>query len=208
MRIHPLPSEQLDDERRGYPRPQLRRKFRLSLNGNWEFAVDTTGIAQGPDEVRWTDTIRVPFSPGTPAQSREASRTGNSSRTRSAIRAPRVCGRPSGSKPFPPRVSAAWRSRHISHAGKSASSSGWKASAAPISGFRCSCSAGTGRAADSYQSWTVKSRGIVLSDPGTLKSRIYRSHFSSRSVIRSPLVLVPARWRPDADAVALLHCSF
>src|SRR5215813_9764159 len=51
----------------GYPRPQLRRGNWLSLDGQWEFAIDPEARWTRPDQVRWTDTIRVPFAPETPA---------------------------------------------------------------------------------------------------------------------------------------------
>jgi beta-galactosidase/beta-glucuronidase len=50
-----------------YPRPQLRRTDWTSLNGSWDFALDHDGRCRRPDEVAWNDTIRVPFSPETPA---------------------------------------------------------------------------------------------------------------------------------------------
>ena len=51
----------------GYPRPQLRRKHWQSLNGSWDFAIDTDGIWCHPDEVEWQATIQVPYAPETPA---------------------------------------------------------------------------------------------------------------------------------------------
>ena len=51
----------------GYPRPQLRRGNWLSLDGQWEFAIDPEASWTRPDLVSWTDTIRVPFAPETPA---------------------------------------------------------------------------------------------------------------------------------------------
>ena len=51
----------------GYPRPQLRRKHWQSLNGPWEFAIDTDGIWCHPDEVEWQAIIQVPYAPETPA---------------------------------------------------------------------------------------------------------------------------------------------
>ncbi|MEO7191957.1 MAG: sugar-binding domain-containing protein [Vicinamibacterales bacterium] len=50
-----------------YPRPQLCRDTWISLNGTWEFAVDTEGRLQHPSQVVWADRIEVPFSPETPA---------------------------------------------------------------------------------------------------------------------------------------------
>src|SRR3954464_13401903 len=52
---------------RGYPRPQLVRKDWISLNGRWDFALDVDGTIQHPRDVRWHDTIEVPFAPETPA---------------------------------------------------------------------------------------------------------------------------------------------
>ena len=51
----------------GYPRPQLRRDNWLSLDGQWEFALDPQAQWTRPDSVAWTQTIRVPFAPETPA---------------------------------------------------------------------------------------------------------------------------------------------
>jgi hypothetical protein len=51
----------------GYPRPQLERAEWTSLNGPWDFALDPEGTWHLPDEVSWTATILVPFSPETPA---------------------------------------------------------------------------------------------------------------------------------------------
>ena len=51
----------------GYPRPQLRRAAWRSLNGAWDFALDTTCQWQVPDEVVWGATILVPFAPETAA---------------------------------------------------------------------------------------------------------------------------------------------
>lgn len=51
---------------RGYPRPQLRREHWISLNGEWEFAIDADGLTQRPDDVTFTTTILVPFAPEAP----------------------------------------------------------------------------------------------------------------------------------------------
>src|SRR6185312_199120 len=51
----------------GYPRPQLRREGWLSLDGQWAFALDPEARWTGPDSLSWTQTIRVPFAPETPA---------------------------------------------------------------------------------------------------------------------------------------------
>src|SRR5436190_2843026 len=52
---------------RGYPRPQLVRRNWISLNGPWDFAIDHDGLIQQPRDVRWSETIEVPFAPETPA---------------------------------------------------------------------------------------------------------------------------------------------
>ncbi|MBC7928706.1 MAG: glycoside hydrolase family 2 [Bryobacteraceae bacterium] len=51
----------------GYPRPQLERPNWTSLNGPWEFAVDPDAVWRTPDQVQWSATIEVPYSPETPA---------------------------------------------------------------------------------------------------------------------------------------------
>ena len=53
--------------RHGYPRPQLRRSDWLSLNGAWDFALDPDARAGGPEDVTWSSSITVPFSPETVA---------------------------------------------------------------------------------------------------------------------------------------------
>jgi beta-galactosidase/beta-glucuronidase len=58
-----LSSESLDGEGRGYPRPQLRRDGWMSLNGEWEFALDAACAYSGPDAIRWNGRIQVPFAP-------------------------------------------------------------------------------------------------------------------------------------------------
>ena len=62
-----VPSSSLDHEGRGYPRPQLRRDTWYSLNGAWDFAFDPGATWRSPSDVSWTDRIRVPFAPETPA---------------------------------------------------------------------------------------------------------------------------------------------
>jgi beta-galactosidase/beta-glucuronidase len=52
---------------RGYPRPQLRRDRWTSLNGTWDFALDPESSWDTPADVRWSDSILVPFSPETTA---------------------------------------------------------------------------------------------------------------------------------------------
>ncbi|HWE96034.1 MAG TPA: glycoside hydrolase family 2 TIM barrel-domain containing protein [Tepidisphaeraceae bacterium] len=51
---------------RGYPRPQLERSNWISLNGEWEFAIDEQDRITRPGDVKWDATINVPFSPETP----------------------------------------------------------------------------------------------------------------------------------------------
>ncbi|MDP9471018.1 MAG: glycoside hydrolase family 2 [Chloroflexota bacterium] len=51
----------------GYPRPQLQRRCWTSLNGEWEFALDSDGRWARPGDVVWNATITVPFAPETSA---------------------------------------------------------------------------------------------------------------------------------------------
>jgi len=51
----------------GYPRPQLERAEWVSLDGDWDFALDPEARWKLPREVEWDRKIRVPFSPETPA---------------------------------------------------------------------------------------------------------------------------------------------
>ena len=46
----------------GYPRPQFRRPQWMSLNGQWDFAIDVEA-KWSREEVVWERQIRVPFSP-------------------------------------------------------------------------------------------------------------------------------------------------
>jgi beta-galactosidase/beta-glucuronidase len=50
----------------GYPRPQLRRAEWISLNGQWDFALDDEARWSDPGEVIWDRTIEVPYAPETP----------------------------------------------------------------------------------------------------------------------------------------------
>ena len=49
-----------------YPRPQLRREPWISLNGEWQFAIDSEGLILRPEDVEWNRRITVPFAPETP----------------------------------------------------------------------------------------------------------------------------------------------
>ena len=49
----------------GYPRPQLRRRDWLSLNGEWDFMLDPSAACALPRDVSWSRKILVPFSPET-----------------------------------------------------------------------------------------------------------------------------------------------
>src|SRR5689334_9828242 len=49
------------------PRPQLQRPGWVSLDGEWQFAIDEAGTIADPRAVEWSSTIVVPFSPETPA---------------------------------------------------------------------------------------------------------------------------------------------
>lgn len=51
----------------GYPRPMLRRDGWVCLNGSWEFALDAPAAWTAPEQVVWSDRIRVPFAPETAA---------------------------------------------------------------------------------------------------------------------------------------------
>jgi len=51
----------------GYPRPQFRRGNWISLNGAWDFALDPDARWSVPQQVKWEQTIIVPFAPETPA---------------------------------------------------------------------------------------------------------------------------------------------
>lgn len=50
-----------------HPRPQHRRHGWISLNGPWEFAIDSEARWQVPKDVAWDRSITVPFAPETPA---------------------------------------------------------------------------------------------------------------------------------------------
>jgi hypothetical protein len=55
----------LDDETKGYPRPQFRRKDWSCLNGEWDFSIDADAVWECPPEVVWRSRILVPFAPET-----------------------------------------------------------------------------------------------------------------------------------------------
>jgi beta-galactosidase/beta-glucuronidase len=50
----------------GYPRPQLRRDEWFSLNGTWDFQLDSEAELSQPKQLAWPSRIEVPFSPETP----------------------------------------------------------------------------------------------------------------------------------------------
>lgn len=54
-------------ENGGYPRPQLRRKDWIPLNGTWDFASDEHSAWTEPASVEWNSRIMVPFSPEAPS---------------------------------------------------------------------------------------------------------------------------------------------
>jgi hypothetical protein len=58
---------QTDPSGAGYPRPQLRRAEWFSLDGMWDFAIDFGGHVGHPSGIAWSGSIRVPYSPETPA---------------------------------------------------------------------------------------------------------------------------------------------
>ena len=67
--MHPLASSllsssELDHLGHGYPRPQLRRRDWISLNGQWNFLLDHAATLN-LSELQWDRSITVPFSPET-----------------------------------------------------------------------------------------------------------------------------------------------
>lgn len=56
-----------DADKLGYPRPQFRRASFISLNGVWDFAIDSELEHSSPSNVEWRAKIQVPFSPETKA---------------------------------------------------------------------------------------------------------------------------------------------
>ncbi len=59
--------DQAVGQRPTHPRPQLQRKDWISLDGEWEFAMDREARWYEPDEVVWDRRILVPFAPETKA---------------------------------------------------------------------------------------------------------------------------------------------
>lgn len=51
----------------GYPRPELERDGWASLDGAWDFTMDTEAQWSVPSQIRWQQTIQVPFAPETQA---------------------------------------------------------------------------------------------------------------------------------------------
>jgi beta-galactosidase/beta-glucuronidase len=62
-----LRSDGLDAHGRAYPRPQLRRDSWISVNGQWDFAIQPDPVWRDPADVEWTARILVPFAPETDA---------------------------------------------------------------------------------------------------------------------------------------------
>src|SRR3954471_5212332 len=48
-----------------HPRPQLERDGWISLNGQWDFAIDADASWSLPEQVVWNEKIKVPFAPET-----------------------------------------------------------------------------------------------------------------------------------------------
>src|SRR5688500_2147482 len=53
MDLHELLTR-IDAEGRAYPRPQLAREHWTSLNGLWDFAIDTDARWTSPSAVHWS----------------------------------------------------------------------------------------------------------------------------------------------------------
>jgi beta-galactosidase/beta-glucuronidase len=53
------------DLSRGYPRPLLARAEWISLDGEWDFAIDVEGHARAPSDVQFERRVVVPFAPET-----------------------------------------------------------------------------------------------------------------------------------------------
>src|SRR5688572_30054790 len=67
MRLTTIAAQDLDEGGHAYPRPQLRREKWVSLNGEWDFAIDRDATWCLPAHVEWRHRIVVPFSPETAA---------------------------------------------------------------------------------------------------------------------------------------------
>ena len=61
----PATDQQDSEDPLGYPRPQLRRRSWLSLNGAWEFELDPDAELTRLEQLTWGERIEVPFSPET-----------------------------------------------------------------------------------------------------------------------------------------------
>lgn len=62
-----MSSSVLDGAAPDFPRPQMRRKAWVCLNGEWDFAINASADWRVPDDVVWDRKINVPFSPETKA---------------------------------------------------------------------------------------------------------------------------------------------
>src|SRR4051812_3244053 len=71
--LSPAASSSQSENKHAYPRPQLRRKDWISLNGIWDFAFDEDAVWTEPYTVEWSPKIKVPFSPETRASGLNAS---------------------------------------------------------------------------------------------------------------------------------------
>jgi beta-galactosidase/beta-glucuronidase len=68
MHSHNMPEEPYSGpDNPEYPRPQLRRREWMSLNGRWDFATDESAAIASAADVEWRDSIVVPFAPETSA---------------------------------------------------------------------------------------------------------------------------------------------
>ena len=65
--LRSIDSNSCDELGRAYPRPLLRRGSWISLNGEWDFAIDADAVWQHPSEVSWLTQIKVPFAAETVA---------------------------------------------------------------------------------------------------------------------------------------------
>src|SRR5262249_15176663 len=69
-KLRPMADPTLNGEVRHsalYPRPILRREKWTALDGAWDFAFDPDAVWSLPEEVQWSRSIIVPFSPETSA---------------------------------------------------------------------------------------------------------------------------------------------